>query len=113
MTTLMVQLGGGLTVPLSTCDWVFYHPCGCPRGVTVAQIGDTVLHDEGSAWRDFFEQGTKRETDALTKRERKRGVTAQLMTHTQYRAEVYPAMTAPCPHGPVQMAIEAAAVSRG
>lgn len=98
MTTLMIQLDGGLTVPLGTCDWVFYHSCGCPLGVTMAQIGDTVLHDEESAWRDFFEQDRKRETDALIKRERKNGVTARLMTHETYKADVYPAMTAPCPH---------------
>ena len=98
MTALMVQLDGGLTVPLSTCDWVFYNPCGCPRGVTMAQIGDTVLYDEESAWRDFFEQDRKRETDALIKRERKNGVTARLMTHETYKADVYPAMTARCPH---------------
>jgi hypothetical protein len=99
VTALMIQLDGGLAVPLRECDWVFYHPCGCPRGVTMAQIGDIVLYDEESAWRDFFEQDYKRETDALIKRERKRGVTARLMTHAQYKTDVHPAMTAPCPHG--------------
>jgi hypothetical protein len=98
MTTLMVQLDSGLTVPLRECDWVFYHACGCPRGVTTAVIGATVLHDEDTAWRDFFDQGYKRETEAAVRRERKRGVTSRLMTHGQYSAEVRPAMTAKCPH---------------
>lgn len=110
MTAIMVRLDGGLTVPLRACDWVFYARCGCPRGVMNAVVGETALLEEETAWREFFDEGYERETAARIDLERQRGVTARLMTHAQYRAEVYPAMAAACPHGPTQMAIDLEAV---
>jgi hypothetical protein len=98
MPELKVTLDDGTTAPLAKCDWVFREPCGCPRGVMMAVIGSTVLHDEDTAFLDFFREGDKRKAVALVKRERARGVTAELVTHERYRAEVAPAMLKRCPH---------------
>lgn len=100
MPELMVKLDNEATVPLRSCDWVFYAPCGCPRGVMMAVVGDEVSHDEDSAFLHFFYEGNKREALALAKRERGRGVTARLVSHDQYKAEVYPAMLVKCTHRP-------------
>lgn len=98
MAELLIQLDDGTTAPLRRCVWVFYAPCGCPRGVINAAYGDTVLHDEDAAWRGFFEEGNKRESVALIKRERARGVTSSLMSFDRYRTEVNPRLSGKCPH---------------
>lgn len=98
MPELMVQLDDGQTVPLAKCAWVFYEPCGCPRGVMDAVICGTPMYDEDAAFREFFDTGYKRQTDAAIKREHKRGVTAELMTVRRYRAEVTPRLYGKCPH---------------
>jgi len=98
MPELMVKLESGETVELRECDWVFYAPCGCPRGVMSPFIMSTAIYDEGAAFTAFFDDGRKRTTQATVKRERESGVTAELMLHDRYRAEVYPRMTAKCPH---------------
>lgn len=98
MTELMVRLDDGQTVPLADCEWVFYEPCGCPRGVMAAVILDRPMHDEDTAFYEFFDDGYKRTTAAAVKRERKRGVTAELMSVERYRAEVNPRLRGKCPH---------------
>lgn len=97
MPELMVQINGR-TVPLRDCEWVFYEPCGCPRGVMDASICDQPIYDEDAAFREFFDTGYKRQTDAAVKRERERGVTAELMTVERYRVEVNPRLRGKCPH---------------
>lgn len=99
MPELMVQLDDGQTAPLADCEWVFYEPCGCPRGVMDAVTSGATVHDEDAAFREFFDvTGYKRQIDAAVKRERKRGVTAVLMTVERYRAEVNPKLRGKCPH---------------
>lgn len=109
MAELLVQLDDGTTAPLRRCVWVFYASCGCPRGVINAVYGDTVLHDEDAAWRAMFEEGNKRESTALIKRERARGVTSSLMPFDRYRAEVNPLLAGKCPHA---RAVEAEAAGQ-
>jgi hypothetical protein len=79
-------------------DWVFRHACGCPFGVLVAERGGAgrVL-TRSEAWKDFY--ATARERDEAMDR----GVTAELMDHERYSAEVYPQMRSEyrCPHGVV------------
>lgn len=99
MPELTVTLDDGTTAPLAKCDWVFYKPCGCPRGVMDAVSVEWILHNEGLAFYAFFDDGSgKRKTEALVRREIKRGVTAELMTHQRYVAEISPAMRSACPH---------------
>jgi len=99
MPDLRVVLDDGTDAALTVCDWVFYEPCGCPRGVMDAVILGEALWHEDAAFRAFFDDGLrKRSTDARVKRERKRGVTAVLMTHDRYRAQVSPVMLRKCPH---------------
>jgi len=85
-------LDSGEKASLRDCEWVFYEPCGCPRGVMSAVILGQPMLDEDTAFREFFDDGYKRTTLAMVKRERKRGVTAELMTTERYRAEISPAM---------------------
>lgn len=98
MPELTVTLDTGESAPLRDCEWVFCEPCGCPRGVMDAIICGTALYDEDVAFREFFDTGYKRKTDAAVKRERKRGVTAELMSVERYRAEVNPRLRGKCPH---------------
>lgn len=97
MTTLMVQLDDGLTVPLRECDWVFYHPCGCPRGCMSAVCASWTITDEDAAFREFFDEGRKRETEATIKRERKAGTTARLIAGKELR-EFLDRLKDRCPH---------------
>lgn len=99
MPELTVTLDDGTSAAPDQCDWVFFDPCGCPRGVMDAVVlGEVLWHDE-AAFRAFFDDGLrKRSTDARIKRERKRGVTAVMMTHDRYRAEISPVMLRKCPH---------------
>jgi hypothetical protein len=97
MSDLLVEIDGQ-HIPLRRCVWVFYAPCGCPRGVINAMYGDTVLHDEDTAWRGMFNEGNKRESTALVKHERAAGVTSELMPFDRYRAEVNPLLVGKCPH---------------
>jgi len=106
MPELMVTLDTGETVRLSACDWVFTAACGCPIGCMLADIGGEVYYDEDQALRSFFDEGTKRATDARIKRELKAGVEAELMTHERYKVEVAPLMLARCPHGQQELAVE-------
>lgn len=102
MPELIVALDDGTNAPIADCDWVFYEPCGCPRGVMDAVILSEALWHEEAAFRAFYDDGLpKRSTDARIKRERARGVTAVMMTHERYRAEVSPSMLNKCPHGQV------------
>lgn len=86
----------GKTVPLSSCDYVLWQPCGCPRGVTQAgahRIDPVVT--EHDAWKQFF--AYKRERVAA----QKRGLRMELMTRGRYSAEVHPLMLErTCPHKP-------------
>jgi hypothetical protein len=98
MPKLMIALDSGETAALRSCVWVFYEPCGCPRGLVEAVFGDTTLADDETAFRAFFDEGRKRDTLATVQRMRKMGVTAELMTRARYRDEVYPRMLADCAH---------------
>lgn len=79
---------GGRPVPLDTCDWVLWGPCGCPWGVTVARYAPT----EDLAWKSLYDY--KRE---IGKAKRK-GCRLELMTHERWGREVMPAMQAGCHH---------------
>ena len=84
----------GQRVPLGSCDWVLWAPCGCPCGVSMAATKHGVrAGDEDAAWRCFYD--TKREV-ARAQRE---GYRVELMSHNRYSSEVYSRMTVRCPHG--------------
>lgn len=85
---VLVDIGGD-HVPLAACEWVWYTACGCPFACATAYTPD-----EDLAWREMF--GTKRESD----KQRRRGVTAELMTFKRWRAEIADRMrtTYTCPH---------------
>lgn len=89
MMRVLVELGDGETVPLSECEWVWYQPCGCPFACATAETPD-----EDLAWREMFR--TKREAD----RQRRSGVTSELMTFQRWRDEIADRMrtTYQCPH---------------
>lgn len=89
MADIAVKIGDEY-VPLSECDWVWRHPCGCPFGVmsaaTTWPAPRVLAADEDAAWREFYD--TARERTAA----RKRGVTTELMTHKRYSDEVMPVL---------------------
>jgi hypothetical protein len=103
---LKVEIDGEY-VPLVDCDWVWRHPCGCPFGVLSAATKwpayRVLAADEDAAWRQFYD--TARERTVA----RKRGVTAELMTHRRYSVEVMPLLRASghtCTLGPVDRSSE-------
>ncbi|USY19690.1 hypothetical protein NE857_31425 [Nocardiopsis exhalans] len=83
---------GDRQVPLTDCDWVLWAPCGCPRGVCLAQVGDTVLATEDRAHAEF----TSRRRDRA--REIREGYRIELVTHHHYRAVIASLMATRCPH---------------
>lgn len=72
-------------------QWVFSDPCGCPFGVMEAGQVDS----EAAAFLEFYE------TAAAMRKAVARGVTATLMPHERYVADVMPRMLSSyvCPHG--------------
>lgn len=91
MTRLLVEIDGE-TLPLRSCDWVKWAPCGCPVGVSVAGEGLAVTEDD--AWRSFYDR--KRDSD----RARRQGYRMELIPHARYGTEIMPRMLASCPHAP-------------
>jgi len=87
-----VEAQAGPLVTLTACDWVLWSPCGCPRAVTLAQYGDTVLTTADKAWEELTPDDAERDS------ERRFGYRIELVTHERYSAEIYDQMRGPCPH---------------
>ena len=68
----------GKTVPIDECNWAIYRPCGCLRGVLMAEGFPT----EEGAWKQFFDKKKARE------QARKQGVKIELVTHERWKAEL-------------------------
>ncbi len=81
---------GGEHVPLDQTEWVFSHKCGCPFGCMHADTAE-----EDTAWLRMFDYAKERN------KHKKNGVTAELITKEQFRADVAPKMRLDykCPHG--------------
>jgi hypothetical protein len=81
----------GTPVPLDSCDWVLWGPCGCPFGLTVGRLSAT----EEDAWRSLY--GRKREIEKA----KRSGEHLELMTHERWSREVADRMKVRCPHAEV------------
>jgi len=89
VTRLLVEIDGQ-TIPLRSCDWVKWAPCGCPVGVTVAGEGLAVTEDD--AWKEFYDR--KRDIS----RAQKRGYRMTLISHARYGTEIMPRLLVRCSH---------------
>ncbi len=100
MPELTVTLDDNTTARLADCDWVFYRRCGCPFGCMTAQTSIYTAYDEDTAWREFYDEGTKRETEKRIRKALAEGVKAELMTLERWRREISPKMrlSYKCPH---------------
>jgi hypothetical protein len=87
-TRLAVEIDGTY-VPLDTCDWVLWGPCGCPWGATLARSAPT----EDAAWKEFYDR--KRERDKA----QRDGCFLEVMTHERWSREVAERMKTRCTHG--------------
>jgi hypothetical protein len=85
---LLVELDGK-SVPMASCDWVEWAPCGCPVGTATGRPDVTT---EGDAWKVCY----PRQADGESAQ--KQGYRWELMTHERWSAEVADRMIAGCPH---------------
>jgi hypothetical protein len=90
--TLSATIDGKI-IPLASCDWVLWRPCGCPQGVcSAAGVHGVYAADEDAAWKEFYD----------LKRDRvqaqRKGLRLELMSHERYCREVSAQMLVRCPH---------------
>lgn len=81
--------------------WIFFHRDGCPFGLLEALTfsgGYGRYLDSASAWNHFYDEGTKARTERAIGQAVTRGVTARLVAHDEYVAELMPELRAGCPH---------------
>lgn len=89
MPELLVQIDGK-TLPLTTCVWITWAPCGCPCGALTAAYGDTAYATEDQAWREIHP--LKRERTKY----QKQGYRLELMGWDRYRSDIN--LAGKCPH---------------
>lgn len=89
MPELKVDIDGEL-LSLTSCVWITYAPCGCPRGALTAAFGDEAFATEDQAWREQYP--LKRDRDKY----KRQGYRLELMGWDRYRTEID--LAARCPH---------------